>query len=391
MEQQQFQLTTRQDIEDFLTGLAFYGTGGGGNTAVGRVSLNKCMDLGYDITLMRPEEIDDDAYYCSTFFMGSIAPRTEEVLREMERGGYTNRKYGLEEMLICAVRALESYIGKKIAGLVIVEPGGSNTACCMAAGYMMGLPVIDGDPVGRAVPEMIQGPHAMQGLSCLPAVYFDSWGNSNITVEASGYPAMERIGKFLSQASYGEMAEAAYVMTGREVKNILIPYSLSRALRVGRAVNRAAEEGRDPLAAAAQSSGGRVVGRGVLRDLTTKDADGYYWGTYSIEGKGECAGNTYKVWFKNENHILWVNGAPSVTSPDLITIISTDTGKPILNTFLKEGEHVGIVVNPSDPFYMCDKAVEVFGPRAFGFDFDYIPYDTKSIHEQPKEHHDADE
>lgn len=35
---------------------------------------------------------------------------------------------------------------------------------------------------------------------------------------------------------------------------------------------------------------------------------------------------------------------------------------------------MGIVANPSDPFYMCDKAVEVFGPRAFGFDFDYVPY-----------------
>jgi len=44
------------------------------------------------------------------------------------------------------------------------------------------------------------------------------------------------------------------------------------------------------------------------------------------------------------------------------------------DTWLTEGERVGIVANPSDPYYMCDKAVEVFGPRAFGFDFDYVPY-----------------
>jgi hypothetical protein len=374
MEHTEFRLKTKQDIEDFLTGCAFYGTGGGGNTAVGRRSLNRCLEQGYDITLTPPEHIDDDALYCSAFFMGSIAPRTEEVLREMERGGYTERKYGLEEMLIGAVRALENFLGKKVAGLVIVEPGGSNAACCMAAGYMMGLPVLDGDPVGRAVPEMMQGPCAMRGKTCLPVVYFDSWGNSNVTVNAASYKAMERTGKFLSQASYGEMAEAGYAMTGREVKDILIPRSLSRAWRVGQAINRAAEEGRDPLAAAANASGGRVVGRGAIRALKTRDADGYYWGEYLVEGEGDCAGRTYKVWFKNENHVLWIDGAPAVTSPDLITVLNADTGAPILNTFLKEGERVGIVTNPSDPFYMCDKAVEVFGPRAFGFDFDYVPY-----------------
>jgi DUF917 family protein len=178
----------------------------------------------------------------------------------------------------------------------------------------------------------------------------------------------------MSQASYGEMAEAGYVMTGREVKEILIPRSLSRAWRVGQAINRAAESGSDPLIAAANASGGRVVGRGTIRALRTRDADGYYWGEYFIDGEGEYEGKTYKVWFKNENHVLWIDGVPSVTSPDLITVLNANTGAPILNTFLKEGERVGIVVNPSDPFYMCDKAVEVFGPRAFGFDFDYVPY-----------------
>ena len=374
MEFKDFRLKTKQDIEDFHTGCAFYGTGGGGNTTVGRASLNKCLERGLDITLLRPEDIEDDGLYCSAFFMGSIAPKTEEVLRDMERNGFTQRKHGLEDMLIGAVRALENYLGKKVAGLMIAEPGGSNAACCMAAGYMMGLPVLNGDPVGRAVPEMVQGPHAMQGRVCLPAAYFDSWGNVNITVEISSYKGMERVGKFLSQASYGEMAEAAYAMTGREVKEILIPYSLSRAWRVGSAINRAVERREDPLAAAAKASGGRVMGRGRLHDIETKDADGYYWGTYRIEGEGEHAGKDYKIWFKNENHVLWVDGVPVTTSPDLITIINDKTGAPILNSFLKEGEPVGIVTNPSDPFYMRDKAVEVFGPRAFGFDFDYVAY-----------------
>ena len=375
----EFELKTKQDIEDFLTGCAFYGTGGGGDTKVGRVCLNKCLEQGVKITLMDPVNIDDDALYCSVFFMGSIAPRTPEVLAEMKRNGYTELKHDLEDILIGAVRKLEAYIGKKIDGLIVAEPGGSNTACCMAAAYKMGVPVLNGDPNGRAIPEMIHGSHAIKGYSGLPAVYFDAWGNSSITTDAFEYHAMERIGKFMSQASYGMMAEAAYVTTGKEAKKILIPYSLSRALDVGRAINKAIARGEDPLPAAAQASGGRVAGKGTLHSISTKDFEGYYWGTYCISGEGAYEGSEYKVWFKNENHILWVNGVPHTTSPDLITIVNYKTGTPVLNSYLKEGDPVGIIVNPSHELYMCEKAIEVFGPRAFGFDFDYVPYGGKNV------------
>ena len=36
----ELRLKTKQDIEDFLAGCAFYGTGGGGDVAIGRDSLN---------------------------------------------------------------------------------------------------------------------------------------------------------------------------------------------------------------------------------------------------------------------------------------------------------------------------------------------------------------
>lgn len=370
-----FRLKTRQDIEDFLTGCAFYGTGGGGDTKVGRMCLNKCLEQGMDITLMDPANVDDEAIFCSAFFMGSIAPATDEVLADMKKNGYNELKYELEDILIGAVRNLEAYIGKKIDGLIVAEPGGSNTACCMAAAYKMGLPVLNGDPNGRAIPETVQGSHAIKGYNGLPAVYFDGWGNCSITTDAFAYHAMERIGKYMSQASYGVMGEAAYVMTGKEAKEILIPYSLSKVLEVGRAINQSIARGEDPLSAAAKASGGKVVGKGALHSISTENHEGYYWGSYYIKGMDAYEGNEYKIWFKNENHILWVNGIPHTTSPDLITIVNYETGTPVLNSYLKEGDPVGIIINPSHELYMCDRAIEVFGPRAFGFDFDYVPYD----------------
>ena len=71
----ELRLKTKQDIEDFLAGCAFYGTGGGGDVAIGRASLNSCLDRGLDIALKDPYDMKDDETYCCAFFMGSIAPK----------------------------------------------------------------------------------------------------------------------------------------------------------------------------------------------------------------------------------------------------------------------------------------------------------------------------
>lgn len=371
-----FRLKDARDIDAFLTGCAFYGTGGGGDTKIGRISLVDCLDKGLEIVLADPSEIQEEGLYCHAFFMGSIAPKTPEVLAEMERNGYADRLYDTEEMLIGAVQNLEAHLGRKVDALVVAEPGGTNAACCMAAAYKMGVPVIDGDPAGRAIPSMTNGLACVRGYDCLPATYFDAWGNCNITTDAFDYRAIERIGKFLSQASYGEMAEAAYPMSGIQLRNVLVPNSLSRCLSVGKAIDQAKEEGRDLLHAAAKASGGKVVGRGIVSDVRPVDEDSYYQGTYLVQGEGAYSDKTFKIWFKNENHILWVNGVPIVTSPDLITIVNYETGMPVLNTFLTEGEPVGIIISPCHEFYREEASIKAFGPRAFGFDFDYLSYDS---------------
>lgn len=89
----ELRLKTKQDIEDFLAGCAFYGTGGGGDVAIGRASLNSCLDRGLDIALKDPYDMKDDETYCCAFFMGSIAPKTPETLAEIEKMGYTQRVY----------------------------------------------------------------------------------------------------------------------------------------------------------------------------------------------------------------------------------------------------------------------------------------------------------
>jgi len=374
-----FNLKTNQDIEDFLTGVAFFGTGGGGDIKVGRVSLSDCLAKGLEMTALSPEGIEDDQLFCVPCFVGSIAPKTPEVLAEMDFNGYGERKYDFDSMLIEAVRRMEAFEGRKVNGLMVVEMGGSNSACVMAAAYKMGLPVIDGDQAGRAFPEASNSMFSIKGYSGFPMVFLDSWGSSVILTEASHEQAGERIGKYVSQAAYGEMATASALRSGADVKDVMVPNTLSRALAVGAAINRASEGGNDPGQAAAQAVDGKLVCRGTLHSLTPEDAQGYYSGVYCITGTGESAGHEYKIWFKNENHILWVDGVVHTTSPDLISLINYGTGKPLLNTYLENGLDVGVVISKCTDKYKTPEGLAGFSPRSLGFDFDYVPYGSVEL------------
>lgn len=369
-----FELKTHEDIENFLTGCAFFGTGGGGEVIAGREALIDSLNKGCKLTLMDPKEIKEDDIFCTVFFMGSIAPKTPEILNEMKKNGYEDRKYTPTEMLVNAVDNMEKYIGKKVKGLYVVELGGSNSACCMAAAYQKGIPVIDADCSGRAIPEMENGLPAIKGKGFLPVSFIDSWGNTTITTYAFNYSAMERIGKMLSSASYGELAEAACLMEGKDLKESLVFNTLSQCLEVGGSIREAREKSENPCKAGAEAANGYFIGKGKIVKKETYDRDGYFWGTYNIEGMDELKGRNYKVWFKNENHIIWENDKPMAGSPDMIILLRWIDGEPLSNTKLAEREEVGIIIVPSRKEYLHDKAIAAFGPRHFGFDFDYSPF-----------------
>lgn len=371
-------INSKNEIEEFLSGCAFFGTGGGGDVNAGRISLHKCLKEGRKIVLTDPVNIDEDGTYCNTFFMGSIAPRTPEILEEMSINGFGEEKivYELEDILVESVKTLEDFLGKKMDGIIVAEPGGTNAACAMAAAYKLGIPVFDGDSAGRAIPEMSNGLSCIRGYEPFPAAYCDAWGNKNVTLYAADNGAMERIGKFLSQASYGVMAESAYVMKGRKLRNVFVPYSLSRCLKVGHAIKIAKKSGASVLDAVADASDGKLIGMGTISSFHPSDANGYYSGVYRIKGTGAYKDKEFKIWFKNENHILWVNEKPVISSPDLISVIDVDRGEPLLNSDIKGGENVGIIITRCCDFYKEPDSIEYFGPRYFGFDFDYLPFEN---------------
>ena len=61
------------------------------------------------------------------------------------------------------------------------------------------------------------------------------------------------------------------------------------------------------------------------------------YGNNVIQGEGDFSNQRMRIWFKNENHVTWIDERPHVTSPDLIAMVHAETGDPITNTVAAKG------------------------------------------------------
>ena len=77
----------------------------------------------------------------------------------------------------------------------------------------------------------------------LPVTSVDEWGNTCIIKDAVNLRVVEKIGKLISAGGYGLAGQAGFVMTGKELKETVIPGTLTKAYEVGRFIREAREAG----------------------------------------------------------------------------------------------------------------------------------------------------
>jgi hypothetical protein len=366
------ELRTRQECEDFVRGCTIMGTGGGGNPARGFDKLTRALDEGLRIGWTDAKQIPDDAWVVCPFLMGSIAPKTSAGLAEIKDLGLTKVHY--PNTIMAAIQELEIYTGKKIGAVIPGELGGANTPEPVAQAARLSIPCIDGDYAGRAIPEIAQMIPVLFDKPLAPLTSVDEWGNISIIKAAINEPMAERIGKFLAVAAHGLVGMAGVLLSGKECKEIAVTGTLSLCLKLGQTVQEARNRGIDVPVATAEAMAGWIIFKGRVTAKEWEDRVGYYWGTHTLTGIEEFSRQTFKVWFKNENHISWLNNKPFVMSPDLICMVDRETGEPKTNDAVAEGDIMAVLgARAPDPFLTQPKGLEVLGPKHFGFDYPYVP------------------
>jgi uncharacterized protein len=385
-------IRSHEDAESLILGLTFFGTGGGGAPEKGMSYLTRLLDEGYEPAWEPVEAIDSDAVTCCVFGMGSVAPRKDAQGRpggtvrpgSAQRPGSTGRPGGTagtpikeERPALRAVRTLERHLDTKVNAIVASELGASNTLVAIDVAARLGIPVVDGDYTGRALPEMTQCLACAGGMVPWPLGIADPWGNSLVLESAADEDAAERIGKALSVITKASdplalCAHAGFAHPMAECRDFIVAGSISRAFHVGQALFSGRNAATSLSRVAAEAADGKVMFEGTVQRKEWADTVGYMIGTTTIQGSGDFAGQTARIWLKNENHVLWIDDVVQLTSPDLINVVSETHQAPRTNTQLQEGERVGVVAVSSDQRFHRSKALEGVVPSHYGFQFGYV-------------------
>jgi len=124
---------------------------------------------------------------------------------------------------------------------------------------------------------------------------------------------------------------------------------------------------------------GWLLFEGEVASSEIADEESYAFGlgSHELNGLGDHEGHTFKIWYKNEYHISWLDGEPLVTSPDSLIMVDLDTGEPATSYDFSAGDRVAVVGRRAHPLHRTGRGIELLGPRHFGFDFDYVPIEER--------------
>jgi hypothetical protein len=242
-----------------------------------------------------------------------------------------------------------------------------------------GIPVVDCDSMGRAFPELQMSVFLFHGqASVTPLAMADAGGNSVVIPHTVSAIWAERIARDLATSMGATAGLAGCIVSGQQVKEYGIHYTLSLSHRVGQRVLQAQDAGDDVPEAIADILSGRILLRGKIVDVNRRTTRGFARGTLTIEGFGATPESLY-IEFQNEFLIAYLDGEIVATVPDLICIVTEDTGEPVSTEVLRYGTRVAVLGVPAAPQLKTHAALQVVGPRAFGYDVDFAPLPGNSI------------
>lgn len=358
------------NLDEIVYGTALLASGGGGDPYIGKLILRQAIEQYGPVRLLDPSRVSDRAL---VVVVGAIGASTVFLER-----------FPSLDALICAVALIERSAGRKIDALVAAEAGGLNALLPIALGLRLNLPVIDADGMGRAFPEGQMMTYGIYGGSASPMAIVDDHLNLTVVGCDDNRRTEELSRSIVAQMGNSAMG-ACYPMKGKFFKSACVRNTISLSKEIGGvalAARRAkynandalieffANRPKDPRCAA-------TLFTGKITDVRRDVGGGFLRGAVKMEshaGDERC-----EIEFRNENLIAQVNGRVAALVPDIITVLEQDSGAPITTENLRFGQRVTVFAIEAPPLLKTAKALEVIGPRAFGYDHDYRPLNALHV------------
>lgn len=339
-------LIAEEHVDALAAGATLLGSGGGGNVDLAEQLVRHGVRRR-PVVVRRAADLPPDAHVVHVGVAG--AP---DVLAE--------RLIDPRDMAIAA-RAVADQTGGRLDAVGIIEIGGLNALAGVVAAGELGLPVVDGDLMGRAFPSINKTTMALAGGSAAPLSVVGPAGDT-VVVTTSSAAAAERLLSSTAGAFGGAAALALYPTTAAELTRTGIAGSLSACVALGAAFHASPAR---QVADLAEHLGGSMLFEGRVDEIRPRD--GVLPGSITVSDR--TTGSAARVDLLEEFLAVTVDGITRACTPDVVVGIDPTSGGVLGTTQIRPGQLLSLISLPALHPWPAS-ADDVVGPRAFGLDLE---------------------
>ena len=331
---------SHQDLINLVDGAAIFSAGGGGDSETGYTIVDGLAEGGYEANLIDPSEVPDDTIVINFACVGA----TTAVAYDSNAAAKT-------------FQLLEEYLGRKAYAVIPIELGGANTLIAVDVAARLGIPIVDADGAGRAVPEVHLKVYTIDDIPIAPMAMADVHARNLVLVkETLDFKSAERIARTLA-TEWGQIAYTARrVLTGKCVKTSPILHTLSRSMRIGMLLRKAV----DPVRAVLKETNGFRLFEGVVDKIERETKAGFTWTNIMLKGNRENKGLKFEFEAKNEVLVAYKNDKPVAVAPDIITPVHPETGKCITAEKIKKADKLVVLGIPAPEKWRTARGLELW-------------------------------
>lgn len=315
--------------EAAVLGGAVLGGGGGGTIADGLERAKMAVRLGSPV-LVSLDELAEEDLVVTASAVGAPAA-AEKFVRPIDHIQSTK--------LLLEKRPIE------LAGVIANENGAGSGVNGWLQAAALGIPVVDAPANGRAHPTGLMGAMGLHRIKGYTSIQAAIGGNPEtaryleVVVEGA-LSACANLVRFASVQAGGVVAVSRDPVTVAYLRKHAAPGATSQAIRVGEAMMEAKGKGpKGVIQAIVSTLGGELAVQGKVRKVRLETVGGYDVGFVTLEGDRKA-----ELSFWNEFMTLESEGRRIATFPDLITVLSLETGIPVASAEVRKGHSVAVLV-----------------------------------------------
>ncbi len=330
----------RTELTNIVYGSSFYGGGGGGSSEEGLALIEAIYkeDPNASIQMIDILEMEKDPNIVSTMIAALGSPVATK--------GKT-----FQEEAVNAVKGMQEearFKGKELRYVYSGEMGGGNTMLPLYAAWKCGLPIIDTDGNGRAVPELNTGLLPVHGIPTSPVILASEAGDTIVarTEDPMDCVACEKIARYMCQAFDQGIGFAAWMMNQEQHLQASALGQITLAIEVGDILRTTPTK--DALKKLQSYFDQKkipfkpIVEYGTIIDIKITSEGGFDTGITTIRTEND---KLIKVIFQNENLFVETAEKTIITVPSIISTLDLSDEKmavPVSNSETFIGQKIAL-------------------------------------------------